>query len=77
MVSIPIPVEQHRPQALQTSHHAAWNGTGCTLSLPCIAFKSFRSAASTIPGIELVHIVRKGQFRPELRPFQQFCQLAA
>ena len=22
-------------------------------------------------------LIRKGQFRPELRPFQQFCQIAA
>jgi len=44
---------------------------------PMLGFKSFASAASTIAGIELVNMIRKGQFRPELRPFQQFCQLAA
>lgn len=26
---------------------------------------------------EIVNMIRKGQFRPELRPFQHFCQLAA
>jgi len=44
---------------------------------PMLGFKSFMSAASTIAGIELVNVIRKGQFTPELRPFQQFCQLAA
>jgi putative transposase len=44
---------------------------------PMLGFKSFKSAASTIAGIELVNMIRKGQFRPEFRPFQQFCYLAA
>jgi putative transposase len=43
---------------------------------PMLGFKSFTSAASTIGGIEIVNMIRKGQFRPELLPFQQFCQLA-
>ncbi|WP_282029611.1 IS6 family transposase [Paracoccus marcusii] len=43
---------------------------------PMLGFKSFKSAASTIAGIELVNMIRKGQFRPELRPFQQFCRIA-
>ena len=43
---------------------------------PMLGFKSFKSAASTIVGIELVNMIRKGQFRPELRPFQQFSQIA-
>ncbi|MBM3605370.1 MAG: IS6 family transposase [Alphaproteobacteria bacterium] len=43
---------------------------------PMLGFKSFTAAASTIAGIELVNMIRKGQFRPELRPFQQFCLLA-
>ena len=44
---------------------------------PMLGFKTFKSAASTIAGIELVNMIRKGQFRPELRPFQQFCQIVA
>ena len=44
---------------------------------PMLGFKSFKSAASTIAGIELVNMIRKGQSRPELRPFPQFCELAA
>ncbi|MBM3604161.1 MAG: DDE-type integrase/transposase/recombinase, partial [Alphaproteobacteria bacterium] len=36
---------------------------------PMLGFKSFTAAASTIAGIELVNMIRKGQFRPELRPF--------
>lgn len=36
---------------------------------PMLGFKSFASAASTIAGIEIVNMIRKGQFKPELRPF--------
>ena len=43
---------------------------------PMLGFKSFASAASVLAGIELVNMIRKGQFTPELRPFQQFIQLA-
>jgi putative transposase len=43
-----------------------------------LGFKSFRSAAATIAGIELMHMIRKGQLRTivELRPAQQFYSLA-
>ncbi len=41
-----------------------------------LGFKSFGSAASVLTGIELVNMIRKGQFTPELRPFQQFVELA-
>jgi len=44
---------------------------------PMLCFKSFDAAASTTAGIEVVNMIRKGQFTPELRPFQQFCRLAA
>ncbi len=44
---------------------------------PRLGFKSFTSAASTIAGIEIVNMIRESQFKPELQPFQQFCQLAA
>ncbi|WP_299951984.1 IS6 family transposase [uncultured Ruegeria sp.] len=43
---------------------------------PMLGFKSFTSAASVLAGIELVNMIRKGQFTPRLRPFQQFAQLA-
>jgi transposase-like protein len=45
---------------------------------PMLGFKSFRSAAATIAGIELMHMIRKGQLRTtvELRPAQQFYSLA-
>jgi putative transposase len=45
---------------------------------PTLGFKSFRSAAATIVGIELMHMIRKGQLRTtvELRPVQQFYSLA-
>jgi putative transposase len=45
---------------------------------PMLGFKSFRSAAATIAGIELMHMIHKGQLRTtgELRPAQQFYSLA-
>ena len=44
-----------------------------------LGFKSFRSAAVTLAGIELMHMVRKGQLRStgKLCPAQQFYALAA
>jgi transposase-like protein len=46
---------------------------------PMLGFKSFRSAAATLSGIELMHMIRKDQLqtRGELRPAQQFYALAA
>ena len=43
-----------------------------------LVFKSFRSAVATLAGIELMHMIRKGQLRTtrELRPAQQFYSLA-
>ena len=45
---------------------------------PMLGFKSFRSAAATIAGIELMHIIRKGQLHAtsKLRPALQFYALA-
>jgi len=46
---------------------------------PMLGFKSFRSAHVTLTGIELMHMIRKGQLRTtgKLRPAQAFCSLAA
>lgn len=44
---------------------------------PMLGFKGVASAAPAITDIEIVGMIRKGQFRPELRPFHHFCQLAA
>jgi putative transposase len=46
---------------------------------PMLGFKSFRSAAATLSGIELMHMIRKGQLRTtgKLRPAQQCYSLAA
>jgi putative transposase len=43
-----------------------------------LGFKSFRSAVATLAGIELMHMIRKGQLQTtgELRPAQQFYSLA-
>jgi transposase-like protein len=46
---------------------------------PMLGFKSFRSAAATLSGIELMHMIRKDQLqtRGKLRPAQQFYALPA
>jgi transposase-like protein len=43
-----------------------------------LGFRSCRSVAATITGIELMHMIRKGQLRTagKLRPAQQFYSLA-
>ncbi len=48
------------------------------LTRPMLGFKSFWSAAITIAGIEIMHMIRKGQLsaRGNLRPAQQFHSLA-
>ena len=45
---------------------------------PMMGFKSFRSAAATLAGVELMHMIRKGQLcaKGTLRPAQQFYALA-
>jgi transposase-like protein len=45
---------------------------------PMMGFKSFWSAAATLTGIELMHMIRKGQMKAtgRLRPAQQFYALA-
>ncbi|HHL2713228.1 TPA: IS6 family transposase [Yersinia enterocolitica] len=48
---------------------------------PMLGFKSFRRAQTLLAGIELIHIIRKGQYQhPQsegLSPEEQFYQLAA
>jgi putative transposase len=45
---------------------------------PILGFKTFWSAAVTLAGIEIMHMIRKGQLRAtrKLRPAQQFYSLA-
>jgi hypothetical protein len=42
-----------------------------------LGFKSFRSAQVTLTGIELMHMIRKGQLRTkgQMGPAQAFCSL--
>jgi putative transposase len=48
------------------------------LTGPMKGFKSFQSASATLDGIEVAHMIRKGQFSPSGQsPFQQFASLAA
>ncbi|MBN8245733.1 IS6 family transposase [Nitratireductor aquimarinus] len=41
-----------------------------------LGFKSFEAAASTLAGIEVASMIRKGQFRDEVCPFKQFANFA-
>jgi putative transposase len=45
---------------------------------PMLGFKAYRSAAATLAGIELMHMIRKGQLLPtgEVRQARQFHSLA-
>lgn len=43
---------------------------------PMLGFKAFASAAATLDGIEVAHMIRKGQITPGLCSFQQFAELA-
>ena len=45
---------------------------------PMMGFKAFHSATATIAGIEVAHMIRKGQFAANgLSAFQQFAVLTA
>ena len=47
------------------------------ITRPMQTFKSFNSAAATLAGIEVAHMIRKGQFdRSGLSGFEQFAELA-
>jgi putative transposase len=48
------------------------------LTRPMLGFKTFWSAAQTLAGIEIMHMIRKGQLQAtdKLRPAQQFYSLA-
>ena len=48
------------------------------MTRPMLGFKSFWSAAITLAGIELMHMIRKGQLKDaaQARPAQQFYSLA-
>lgn len=47
------------------------------LTRPMPGFKSFASAAATIAGIKVSHMIRKGQFGTLKCGFRQFAELAA
>jgi transposase-like protein len=50
------------------------------LTRPMLGFKSFWSAKAMLAGIEIMHMIRKGQFRSmetDLTPAQAFYCLAA
>ena len=48
------------------------------ITRPTLGFKAFHSAAATLAGIEVAHMIRKKQFQPNnMSPFKQFASLAA
>ncbi len=71
----PIPIEMVRRKYLnnivEQDHRFIKRRTR-----PMLGFKSFNSASATLAGIEVANMIRKGQFTPGLRPFQQFAELA-
>lgn len=72
----PIPIERLRIKYLdnivEQDHRFIKRRTR-----PMLGFKSFEAAASTLAGIEVAGMIRKGQFREEVCPFQQFANFAA
>ena len=50
------------------------------ITRPMLGFKAFRSAQATLSGIETMHMIKKGQLRPEfaknLTDAEQFYALA-
>ena len=48
------------------------------ITQPTLGFKAFQSAAATLAGIEVAHMIRKQQFQTNhTSPFKQFASLAA
>ncbi|WP_170518125.1 IS6 family transposase [Ruegeria atlantica] len=70
----PIPIEMVRQKYLNNIIEQEHRFINRRIR-PMLGFKSFDSAASALAGIELVNMIRKGQFTPRLSPFQQFVQL--
>ena len=72
----PIPIEMIRRKYLnnivEQDHRFIKRRTR-----PMLGFKAFASAAATLDGIEVTHMIRKGQLTPSLCPFRQFAELAA
>jgi len=47
------------------------------ITRPMLGFKAFHSAAATLAGIEVAHMIRKGQLGQKgVSPFKQFAALA-
>ncbi|MBD0864199.1 MAG: IS6 family transposase [Rhodobacteraceae bacterium] len=71
----PIPIEmirqKHLNNIVEQDHRLIKRRTR-----PILGFKSFASASVTLAGIEVSHMIRKGQFTPGLCPFPQFAELA-
>ena len=69
---IEIPQAKYLNNIIKQDHRFIKKTTG-----PMKTFKSFNSAAATLAGIEVAHMIRKRQFqRPGLTGFEQFAALA-
>ncbi len=42
-----------------------------------LRFKALASVVATLEGVEVANLIRKGQLKPEICPFQQIAELAA
>ena len=71
---IEAPTDQYLNNIVEQDHRAIKRQVR-----PMMGFKSFWSAAVTLAGIELMHMLRKGQLKAtgRLRPAQQFYSLAS
>lgn len=72
----PISIEMVRRKYLnnivEQDHHFIKRRTR-----PMLGFKAFTSAAAALDGIEVAHMIRKGQLTSGLCPFRQFAELAS
>ena len=42
-----------------------------------LRFKALASVVATLEGVEVANLIRKGQLKPEICPFQQVVELTA
>ena len=71
----PIPIEMVRRKYLNNIMEQDHRFIK-TRTRPMLGFKSYISDAATLVGIEVAHMIRKGQPTRGLCPFQQFARLA-
>lgn len=71
----PIPIEMIRRKYLNTIVEQDHRFTK-SRTRPMLGVKAFASAAATLSGIEVAHMIRKSQLKPGICIFKQFADLA-